>query len=190
MTIFQSYRGVNTMSDHDFSQEEKAKLEEDMKNKVLAHFCGQKDILDYLEFTLGNFSYRYLESPTTGELPVSWNVLEGSTAGSLEVVAYESNLAQSLKTKNEKTRKGIIEMAKTSKKADNPKVKYTLGVSWKDLRDDDVDILAYAQVSWDTPEHHEETEKRNRMEKRFHYSDAFDMRNNFPRELEDICDIF
>ncbi len=178
------------MSDHDFSQEEKAKLEEDMKNKVLAHFSGQKGILDYLEFTLANFSYRYLESDSTGKLKVSWLVDESSSKGRLEVEAYEGQLAQSLKTQNATTRKGIIEMAKTSKKADNPKVKYTLGVSWSDLHDDDIELKAYAEVNWDFPQFGEDEGKCNRLERTFNYSDPFEMRNNFPRELEEVCEVF
>lgn len=181
------------MKDHDFSPisaEEKAKLEEDMKNKVLAHFSGGKDVLDYLEFTLSNFSYRYLETPSTGKLSVIWNKQEGSRGGSLSVAAFESELSQSLKTKNDKTRKGIIEMAKTSKKADNPKVAYGLSVSWDDLDDTDITLRALAEVNWDFPEFKQTSDKINRLEKTFHYSDSFEMRNNFPRELEDVCDVF
>lgn len=181
------------MKDHDFSAispEEKAQLEEDMKNKVLAHFSGGKDVLDYLEFTLSNFSYRYLETPSTGKLSVRWLKNEGGSGGSLSVAAFESELSQSLKTKNDQTRKGIIEMAKTSKKADNPKVAYTLSVSWDDLDNEDITLCASAVVNWDFPEFKTTTDKMNCIEKTFHYSDSYEMRNNFPRELEDVCDVF
>ncbi len=178
------------MNDHPFTKEEITKLEEEMKSKVLQHFSGQKDILDYLEFTLNNFSYRYLESETTGNLKVDWHLENSSGRGRLEVVALEPQLSQSLKTKNVQTRKGIIEMAKTSKKSDGAKVRYILGVSWDSLEEDDIEILAYAEVNWDFPEYSKSKDKHNRLEKRFNYSDPFEMRNNFPRELEDICEVF
>ena len=177
------------MVDHNFTKEEISKLEEEMKTKVLQHFSGQKDILDYIEFTLNNFSYRYLESETTGALKVQWHLEEGG-GGRLEVVAFEPQLSQSLKTKNSETRKGIIEMAKTSKKSDGAKVRYTLGVSWDSLSEDDVVIKAYAEVNWGFPEYPDKKENLNRLEKEFNYGDPFEMRNNFPRELEDICDVF
>lgn len=178
------------MKDNEFSEEEKQKLEEDMKNKVLAQFSGVKDILDYIEFTLSNFSYRYLESESTGKISVNWQGQDSGAGGSLSVAAFESELAQSLKTKNVKTRKGIIDMAKISKKADRPMVAYKLCVSWDDLGQNDVTLLAYAEVNWDFPEFKEATDKKNHLEKTFHYSDSFEMRNNFPRELEDVCDVF
>jgi len=178
------------MKDNDFSEEEKVKLEVDMKNKVLAQFSGQKGILDYLEFTLLNFSYRYFESPSTGELSVNCEGQDSGQKGSFFVAAFESNLAQSLKTKNTKTRKGIIVMAKTSKKVDKPKVAYKLSISWDDLNDDDITLHACAEVNWDFPKFRQTKDKRNLLEKTFHYGDHLEMRNNFPRELEDICDVF
>ena len=181
-------RGLS-MSEQQFSEEEITKLEEEMKNKVLEHFSDQKDILDYLEFTLNNFSYRYLESESTGKLKVNWIINEGSSSGKLEVVALEGQLAESLKTKNKETRKGIIELAKNSKKSDNPKVKYRLGISWDDLEEGDINFLAYAAVNWGFPNYRDDEGLFNYKQKKFHYDDPYSMRNHFPRELEEVCEI-
>lgn len=180
------------MNHDNLTDEEKLRLEQEMKANVLSHMSDEKEILEYLDFTLKNFSYRYLESETTGELSVKWSMEEDQTSGKLEVIAYEEKLAQSLKTQNDQTRKGIIEMAKSFKKTDAPKVKYILGISFSDLSHDDLKLKAYAEVNWAFPnyeEHEDYMKKRNRKELLFEYKDSFEMRNNFPRELEEVCTI-
>jgi hypothetical protein len=172
-----------------FDHQEKIRLEKEMKEKALEQLSGSRDIVEYLDFTLKNFAYRYLESESTGELNPEWHFDDKSDSGCIEVIAFEDNLAQALKTKNALTRKGIISMASQFKKSDKPKVKYSLGIKWENLKSSPFKLVTYADVNWNHPEHSFESDLKHTMEKTFSYQDAFDMRNNFPKDLEEVCDI-
>jgi hypothetical protein len=80
-------------------------------------------------------------------------------------------------------------MASQFKKSDKPKVKYSLGIKWENLKSSPFKLVTYADVNWNHPEHRFESGLKHTIEKTFSYQDAFDMRNNFPKDLEEVCDI-
>jgi len=167
------------------SLEDKEKLQLEMREKVIQEMAGSVGVIEHFEFTLNNFSYRYLESETTGAVRCS---LKESDVYS--VATNEPSLAEALKTQNKKTRKGLIELAKSFSKKDKPEVHYEIGVQIINIESNGGgDFLAFAKVSWDFP-HFKDPEKENKKELKVSYEDAIDLRNNFARELDDLCDVF
>jgi hypothetical protein len=167
------------------SVEDKEKLQLEMREKVLLAMAGAAGVIEHIEYTLNNFSYRYLESDSTGELTCSLKADD-----TYSVVGTEGNLGEALKTKNTVTRKGLIDLAKSFSKKDQPCVRYEIGVKVINIDSrGGGDFLAFAEVNWDFPDFN--TEGRvNRNEKKLSYEDAIDLRNNFARELDDLCEVF
>lgn len=167
------------------SVEDKERLEQELKARVLSNMNGLQEIGGFFETTLSNFSYRYIESDSTGEGKPSW-----SDDKTLVIELKEHTLAHALKTENKTTRSGLIELAKSFHKKDNPCVRYQLGVKVSNVNNQGGgDFQIFAEVHWDFPQF-ENDEKRNFKTVSLSYEDALDLRNNFARHLEDVCVIF
>lgn len=160
-------------------------LERELKEKVLKNFEGEEAYIEFFSFTLKNFAYRYFESESTGP------VKEGSSGpGEFFVEAFEDHFATALKTKNGKTRKGLIEMAKSFSKKDKPAVRYRLGVQIKNKNaQGGGKFLLFSEVHWDFPTY-ENKEKVNSAQLSVSFEDPLEMRNTFAKHLEEICDVF
>lgn len=164
--------------------EDKERLERELKERVLENMGGSRELAEFFCETLSNFSYRYIESETTGEVEPKW--LDEKT---VVVEVLESNLAHALKTDNQVTRKGLIDLAKSFPKKDRPEVRYLIGVELIDInRQGGGDFKIFAETNWDFPEYQSQ-EKRNRCEEKIAYEDALDLRNNFARHLEEVCTV-
>lgn len=162
--------------------EDKERLERELKERVLANMGGSAELAEFFRETLSNFSYRYIESETTGEAEPRW--MDEKT---LIAEVFESSLAQALKTDNPTTRKGLIELAKSFAKKDKPEVRYRLGVTLVNInRQGGGDFKLFAETHWGFPTY-EESQKCNLSEKIISYEDALDLRNNFARHLEEVC---
>ena len=167
------------------NEEEKKRLEQEMKEKVLQNMKGLEAQGEFFTFTLKNFAYRYFESETSGPAEIIT-----PKEKCIAVTVKEPHLATALKTPNKVTRQGLIELAKSFSKKEAPSPRYLLGVEIKDHnREGGGDFLLFSEVHWDFPKF-ENHEKRQRVEKTIHYEDALDLRNNFARHLEEICDVF
>lgn len=166
------------------SVEDKERLEAELKQKILGSLVGQEELSEFLTFNLKNFSYRYIESETTGELSPEWVCQK-----TLLVEAKESHLATGLKTENKETRKGLIDLAKSFTKKDQPCARYQIGVEihHTDPRGGG-SLSVFAEVNWDFPTF-SATDKRNRLVKKFDYEDSLDLRNNFACYLEEVCTV-
>lgn len=166
------------------SVEDKERLEAELKIRVLQAMNGLEELTEFFIFTLKNFSYRYIESDTTGELSPIW-----SDDKTLLIESVEEKLANGLKTDNPKTRAGIIDLAKSFSKKDRPSFRYRIGVKVKSVTaQGGGDFQIFAEVHWDFPDF-ENKEKRNYLSVDINYEDALDLRNNFARSLEEVCSV-
>lgn len=172
------------ISEATLSIEDKERLEKEMKEKVLGNLQSPEEIGNLISFNLRNFSYRYLESDTTGKGEPE------KRENTLLIELKEPTLAQALKTSNQQTRKGLIDLAKSFSKKDNPCVCYRMGVILENLNHrGGGDFKVFAEVNWDFP-HFGSNEKSNRLEKKVSYGDGFELRNDLARILEEVCEVF
>ena len=167
------------------SVEDKERLEKELKERVLSNMNGVQELGDFFETQLGNFSYRYIESESTGSGQAKW--VDDKT---LMIELKEHTLAQALKTDNPITRKGLIELAKSFHKKDNPCVRYQLGVRLNDVNSQGGgNFEAFAETHWDFP-NFENSELRNYKSVKVSFEDALELRNNFALHLEEVSTVF
>lgn len=167
------------------SLEDKERLEKELKEKVLKNMNGLEELGDFFETQLGNFSYRYIESDSTGPAKPTW-----ADDKTIVVELKEHTLANALKTDNPKTRAGLIELAKSFHKKDNPCVRYQLGVRIQDVNNQGGGSFeVFAIANWDFPSF-EDAAKSNEARLKLSFEDALELRNNFARHLEEVCTVF
>lgn len=164
--------------------EDKERLERELKERVLENMGGSQELAEFFRETLSNFSYRYIESDTTGEVGPRW--LDEKT---IIAEVFEPTLAHALKTDNPVTRKGLIELAKSFAKKDRPEVRYQIGVRLENINRQGGGLFnIFAETHWGFPDYQDD-HKRNREERALNYEDALDLRNNFARHLEEVCTV-
>lgn len=167
------------------SLEDKERLERELKERVMGNLQSREEIGNLIRFTLRNFSYRYLESETTGEgEPIERD-------NTLLIELQESKLSQALKTQNSQTRKGLIDLAKSFSKKDNPSVCYRIGVDFAHLNNQGGgDFHVFAEVNWDFPQFSFDSAKKNQIKMKISYDNGFELRNDLARVLEEVCEVF
>ncbi len=164
------------------SVEDKERLEEELKKRVLENMRGSEELAEFFSETLRNFSYRYIESDSTGEALPNW-----SDEKTLVIEVDEPTLANALKTDNPTTRKGLIDLAKSFSKKDEPCVRYRLGVVLKNINNQGGGTFQiFAETNWDFPSF-QDGAKKNAKAKELNFDDALELRNNFARHLEEVC---
>jgi len=170
------------------SIEDKEQLQKQMNEAVLASFQDDGAIAEFLEFNLSNFSYRYLEIGACDSLKPIWTI-DGDIK-SVSVSRSIADLALALKTTNSETRKGLIHLAKSFKKADKPEAFYELGAKVLSLGSKgEGKVMAFARVSWDYPDF-QSVSLEQRKEVVLSFEDALELRNKFALSLEEVCDVF
>ena len=167
------------------SLEDKERLERELKERVMGNLQSREEIGNLIKFTLKNFSYRYIESDTTGDgEPIE-------RENSILIELKEPTLSQALKTQNKETRKGLIELAKSFSKKDNPTVCYRIGVELTHLNNQGGgDYRVFSEVNWDFPNFDPQSSKRNILTEKVSYDNGFDLRNDLARVLEEVCEVF
>lgn len=170
------------------SIEDKEQLQKQMNEAVMASFQDDGAIAEFLEFNLSNFSYRYLEVGDCDSLKPTWTI-DGDIK-SVSVSRTISDLALALKTANVETRKGLIHLAKSFKKADKPEAYYELGAKVLSIGSrGEGRVMAFAIVSWDFP-HYQSSSLEQRKEVILSFEDALELRNKFALSLEEVCEVF
>ena len=176
---------VSFVGEFFMSLEDKERLEREMKEKVLGSLKSRDEIGQLISFTLKNFSYRYLETDSTGE------GVPSETEDEIFIKLTEPQLSQALKTQNKETRKGLIDLAKSFSKKERPAACYFLGVKILSLNSEGGgDFELYGTVNWNFPDFSEDPEKQNRISKCVSYDNGFDLRNDLARVLEEVCEVF
>lgn len=167
------------------TKEDIERFEKEMRERVMENMKGLEAQTEFFSFTLKNFAYRYFESETTGPCEVI-----SPKEMVIAVTATEPHLATALKTPNKTTRQGLIDLAKSFTKKEAPAPRYTLGVRIKSHNNEGGgEFSLFSEVQWDFPQY-EDKSKANSLEKVFRYEDAMDLRNNFARHLEEVCEVF
>ncbi len=144
---------------------DKEQLRKEMDQKALNEF----NLTDFATETLDNFAHRYIESKTTG-ICRSQEIIQGQFA----VKGIESNTNEFTHLKDKELLKQITEQA-------------LLGIFCQ-IQDNTMYAMAF--INWNSPNFDMKTNKIKMKEKAIKYEDDLDIRNNFARLLEEVCEVF
>ena len=164
--------------------DENEKLIHDWQEKVRATFGSDSQLYHYLFETMDNFYYRYLETASSRDLKTQ--DLGNKTWGA---VSFEDSMVDALKTKNPKTRPGIMELAKAVPKAQHPKIRLGLKAVVHELTADRGHLTLISEVSWDFPEF-TDAHKSAVSKVEFKYDGLDQFRKQLALKLESACELF
>lgn len=154
------------------------------QEKVRMSYGDEAKLYQYLFETMDNFFYRYLETTIDKNLktkniaPHLWGAM-----------SRETSMQEALKIQNPLVKKGMIEMAKTYPKSQNPEVRYELLADVKELTADHGSLQFISKINWGFPEFNEEG-KRFEKTVNFTYTDLAEFRKHLALKLEEACEIF
>lgn len=165
------------MKDHD-------KQVQDWQEHVRETYGDQTRLFDYLFETLNNFFYRYLETAESKNL-----VTKDLSPKRYGAFSFENNMVEALKAPNKLAKPGIIELAKSVPKADNPMIRYGLWVEVLDLNADHGKLKITSEINWDFPNFSDKT-KLIQKTVDFEYADLAVFRKQLALRLEEACELF
>jgi hypothetical protein len=157
---------------------------QDWQEKVRSTFGDEAKLYDYLFETLENFFYRYLETNSHKNLKVS--ELAPKTFGAL---SFEANLMEVLRSPHPQAKAGLIDMAKSIPRSENPQVRYGLWAQVNELLADRGELKIIGEVHWDFPTF-SDTRKSLRREVNFKYSELAEFRKNLALKIEEAAEVF
>lgn len=154
------------------------------QEKVRSTFGDEGRMYEYLFETMDNFYYRYLE--TTVDQNLKTQKLSDHVWGAR---SKETSMVDALKISNPEARKGIIAMAKTHPKSENPEVRYELSVNVEKLTSDQGKLTLMAKIDWGFPDF---TNQEKKFSKKviFTYDDLAQFRKELALKLEEVCEGF
>jgi hypothetical protein len=157
---------------------------QDWQEHIRESFGDQARLFSYLFETMDNFYYRYLETTLSKDLKTS--ELAPRMYGAL---SFESNMMEALKSPNPQAKPGIIELAKSVPKAQNPMVRYGLWSEVMEMTADRGHLRITAEINWGFPEF---TDKSKWLQKvvDFKYEDLAVFRKQLALRLEEACELF
>ena len=155
----------------------------DWQEKVRASFGDESKMYHYLFETLENFFYRYLETSENKNLKATQ--IADHIWGAY---SFESNMVEALKTKGP-AKPGIMELAKTVPKAQNPKVRYGILVEVSELNPDKGRLTIKSEINWGFPEF-KDSSKLIKNEVLFKYDDLAQFRKGLALKLEEAAGLF
>lgn len=159
------------------------KLIHDWQAKLKASFGDEGNLHRYLFETLENFYYRYLETGLDKNLKVT--ELAPHVYGAF---SFENNMVDALKTKGP-AKPGIMELAKTVPKAQNPKVRYGLWVEASQMKADEGKLIIHSEIHWGFPDFRDHS-KRLHKEVEFKWTELTQFRKGLALKLEDAASLF
>ena len=167
------------------SKENFQELKSEMETKVKKQLTTGDAFFDFIITTMNSFVYRYVETPSTGKIT-------SDLSGNLCVAkAKEPQILEALKALNPKTKKGIIELAKSYAKKEGPEVLYEIGtdiMSWSP-RNESGKIKVWAKVDWAYPDFND-NQKIHKKEETFEFDDLMFFRKKYALVLESVCEVF
>lgn len=165
------------------SLEDKETLQKAADDKA-RQLLGESSFLDqFFSHTLNSFSYRYF---------VLSNGLQAKAEkidqNKYRVLALENDMKTAIQNASSQTKKSIIEMAKTVPKKSNPSVEnqILIEVAHYDERGP-CQINLFVQTSWNHPNHPLKNKNSVSMKKVVDYSESLLLRNQFAKDLEELC---
>ena len=159
------------------SLEDKEKLEEQMRNKVLGEMSSQSSFADLVLFTLDNFTHRYFKTGTSNiDGP---KIIDGRT---FIVKSTELDAKEALGAMNSETKSFLIGLAKSAGKKEI-QVSSTLSLRILDQNDDGGGVfLVSSEVEF--------CGKILKKEETCELDDIIDVRNKLAFYLEKACELF
>ena len=170
------------------SKEDKETLQCEVNEKAISQLSDREGLESFIVQVLDSFSYRYLQTRDSGETEVQ--KYQDESVSLLFSRSLDYKMADALKCSDEEARKGILHLAKTVPKKENPCVLYELFVDLSSLSEDlDGNIEVRAIINWGFPGFKDESKKKLKAVK-LKVDDLLTLRKSLPLALEEVCEIF
>ena len=132
------------------SKEDKEALQCEANQKAISQLSDREGLEAFIVQVLDSFSYRYLQTRDSKEIEVQ--KYQDEKIDILFSRSLDYKMADALKCHDEKAREGILHLAKTVPKKENPCVLYELFVDLSSLSEDlDGKIEVRAVINWGFP---------------------------------------
>ena len=169
-------------------KDDKEALQCEVNEKAIAQLSDSEGLEAFIVQVLDSFSYRYLETRDSGEVEVQKYKDEKSYLLFSRSLDYK--MADALKCHDQKAREGILHLAKTVPKKENPCVLYELFVDLSLLSEDlDGKMEVKAIINWGFPDFKDESKKQSKAIT-IDVNDLLVLRKRLPLALEEVCSIF
>lgn len=170
------------------SKDDKETLQCEVNEKAVAQLSDREGLESFIVQVLDSFSYRYLQTRDSGDVEVQ--KYQDEKLDLLFSRSLDYKMADALKCSDEEARKGILHLAKTIPKKDNPCVLYELFVDLSFLSEElDGKIEVRAIINWGFPNFKDENKKKIRVVE-MKVDDLLALRKSLPLALEEVCEIF
>jgi hypothetical protein len=159
------------------SNEDKVKLEAEMRTKVLGQMSSQTSFADLVLFTLDNFTHRYFKTETS--VTYGPKIEDGRE---FVVRSTEKDAKEALKAANPETKSFLIELAKKAGKKEI-EVSSTLKIRILDQNSNGGGVfLISAEVDF--------SDQKVIKEETCEFEDIIEVRNKLAFYLEKVCEVF
>lgn len=170
------------------SKEDKEALQCEANQKAISQLSDREGLEAFIVQVLDSFSYRYLQTRDSKEIEVQ--KYQDEKIDILFSRSLDYKMADALKCHDEKAREGILHLAKTVPKKENPCVLYELFVDLSSLSEDlDGKIEVRAVINWGFPGFKDENKKKLKAID-IKVDDLLALRKSLPLALEEVCEIF
>ena len=170
------------------SKEDKEALQCEANQKAISQLSDREGLEAFIVQVLDSFSYRYLQTRDSKEIEVQ--KYQDEKVDILFSRSLDYKMADALKCHDEKAREGILHLAKTVPKKENPCVLYELFVDLSSLSEDlDGKIEVRAVINWGFPGFKDENKKKLKAID-IKVDDLLALRKSLPLALEEVCEIF
>ncbi|MCP4915200.1 MAG: hypothetical protein GY909_18920 [Oligoflexia bacterium] len=156
-------------------EQEKLRLEQELENKIRSQFGSETELVELIKYTLKNLSYRYIESQSSGEGEVK------ATDYGFAVEVNETDKMEFLKIKNSVAKPKLIQFAKDN--ALNKEASVQLRIWTKMINSSNYHFEVGASIL-------DNNQDIATLSKELCYDDPVEMRNNFAREIDEVCELF
>ena len=170
------------------SKEDKEALQCEANEKAVAQLSDREGLDSFIVQVLDSFSYRYLQTRDSEEIEVQ--KYQDDEVDLLFSRSLDYRMADALKCSDKEAREGILVLAKTVPKKENPCVLYEIFVDLSSLSKDlDGQIEVRAVINWGFPNFKDESKKKLKIAK-IKVDDLLALRKSLPLALEEVCEIF
>lgn len=163
---------------------DKEQLEAELKDRVFEQFNHESAFDEFIVPMLQNFAYRYFDYENEKQLKLN------QSEKFLWIECRQDEWGKCLRAKNVNVLECLKEAARQNPRGEGAKVTYMIGVEKTDNLDNGGEIKSFVSVSWDAPEFVLNSQNQYKIEKSFSFDSSFSFRNQFPKFLDDLCEVF
>ena len=160
-------------------------LKKELDEKIHNLFHDNKAYLEYLLQTKSNFLYRYLETSTDKSIQI-----KNINNKTLIAESYEANMGEAFKVSDKVIKDGIMNLAKSVPRDQNPRVKYSITTILEEFLVNNGKIIIETSIDWGFPDFLNDNDHSKKKIIVFNYNDPNIFRKELALKYDEACEIF